>query len=328
MKIFITGAGGFIGGHLLEHLHAAGHSVTGSARSTQAKTKLSTLGIKVVYGDLYRDVDLKRALAGHDAVIHCAAYVRLWGPARLFEEANVGLTQKLLEATKLAGVKRFVHMSTANVVMNQNQELQDAQESADLCARPEMPYARSKAKAEKIVLAANAKGFSTVILRPALVWGQGDVIDTLIGPASHQGKFGWFSQGRYLYSTCYIGNLCEATSLVLHSPAASEVFFIADDEVMEYRDFMEQRLAVGHYQIPRLSIPRSIAWPLARFTESGWNYLPLRGEPPLVREAVRTMGYPFTVSIKKAQKILIYKAPFQIKQGMDAIQRSLKEVKE
>ena len=91
----------------------------------------------------------------------------------------------------------------------------------------------------------------------------------------------------YLYSSCYIGNLCEAISLVVQSSVRAEVFFIADNETLRFRDWMTQRLRVGHYRVPTLSIPRALAWPFALFTENGWNYLPLKGDPPLVREAVR-----------------------------------------
>lgn len=48
---------------------------------------------------------------------------------------------------------------------------------------------------------------------------------------------------------------------------------------MSFRTWMTQRLEAGRYRVPTLSIPRTVAWPLARFTENGWNYLPLKGDP-------------------------------------------------
>jgi nucleoside-diphosphate-sugar epimerase len=160
------------------------------------------------------------------------------------------------------------------------------------------------------------------VLRPAFVWGQGDLVDRQIGPAANHGKFGWFNQGEYLYSSCYIGNLCEAISLAVQSSVRAEAFFIADNETLRFRDWMTQRLRVGHYRVPTFSIPRALAWPFARFTENGWNYLPLKGDPPLVREAVRATGYPLTLSIEKAKRILSYRAPYSIEEGMAAIATS------
>jgi nucleoside-diphosphate-sugar epimerase len=161
-----------------------------------------------------------------------------------------------------------------------------------------------------------------VILRPAFVWGLGDLVDRQIGPAANQGKFGWFNQGEYFYSSCYIGNLCDAICLALQSSASAEAFFIADNEIMSFRGWMTQRLEAGRYRVPTLSIPRTVAWPLARFTENGWNYLPLKGDPPLVREAVRTTAYPFTLSIEKAKRMLLYKPTYTIAAGMQAIASS------
>ena len=74
--------------------------------------------------------------------------------------------------------------------------------------------------------------------------------------------------------------------------------------------------------MPTLSIPRFFARPLARFTENGWNYLPLRGEPPLIREMVHLMAHPFSVSIAKAQEQLAYEPLYGIEQGMLEIEKN------
>lgn len=319
MKIFLTGATGFIGGHLMQRLDADGHQVTGVVRSLENENKFKAARIAVVRGNLSNPFELADILRGHDAVIHCAAYVRLWGTQQLFQDSNIRLTQDLITASQAAGVRRFIYMSAASVVMNANVAIYDAKEDLPLCRRDVMPYAQSKAIAEQIVLAANTSRLTTLALRPALVWGQGDIVDQYIGQAANNGRFGWFNQGQYPYSTCYIGNLCEAVSLALQTNVSGEAIFVADDEVRDLRTFMSQRLAASNFRIPSFSVPRSIAWPLARFTENGWKYLPLRGEPPIVREAVRTLAYPFTISIGKAKKLLLYEPPFKITQGLAAI---------
>jgi nucleoside-diphosphate-sugar epimerase len=319
MRIFITGAEGFIGRHALNRLFADGHRLTAAIRSVQEEKRLQTLGIETVRGNLNEEIDLNVALSGHDAVVHCAAYVHLWGSPAQFQETNIGLTKKLIEAARARDIKRFIHMSTASVVLNERCALYDAQEQLPLCQRVEMLFAYSKAQAERIVMSANTAQFTTLILRPAFVWGLGDLVDRQIGPAANQGKFGWFNQGEYLYSSCYVGNLCEAICLALQSTASAEAFFIADDEIMSFRTWMTQRLQAVRYRVPTLSIHRMVAWPLACFTENGWNHLPLKGDPPLVREAVRTTAYPFTLSIEKAKRMLLYKPTHTIAAGMRAI---------
>ena len=82
------------------------------------------------------------------------------------------------------------------------------------------------------------------------------------------------------------------------------------------------RLNAGRYKVPTLSISRSLARPLARFTENGWKYLPLSGDPPLIREMVHLMAYPFSVSIQKAQDQLAYAPIYDIEAGMLEIEKN------
>jgi nucleoside-diphosphate-sugar epimerase len=71
--------------------------------------------------------------------------------------------------------------------------------------------------------------------------------------------------------------------------------------------------------VPTLSVPRKLAWWLGGFTETGWKYLPMPGKPPLVREMVRLMAFPFTVSIERARRELGYLATHSIEAGMSDI---------
>jgi nucleoside-diphosphate-sugar epimerase len=267
--------------------------------------------------------DLSSLVRGHDCVIHCAAHVGLWGPKSLYENLNIQLTKRLIEAAIQESVGKFVYMSCANVVLNDPMPIENATEDMPSCHQDSLRYAHSKAQAEQLVMSSTSEGFTAIALRPALVWGAGDMIDRQIGPAADRGQFSWFGHGRYPYSTCYIGNLCQAVLQVLIGNVSSGAFFIRDEEQLNLREFLSARLQAGGYAVPTLSIPLAVAWPLARFTENGWNYLPLKGEPPLVREAARTMGYPFTVSINKAKNAFDYRALYSVAEGMAAIKRDL-----
>ena len=321
MKILITGATGFIGRHLVSRLLDEGYSVSATARSGADAQSLSQRGVNMTQIDLLLTNDLQSLVRGHDCVIHCAAHVGLWGPKSLYENLNIQLTKRLLEAAIQSGVRKFIYMSCANVVLNDPAPIENATEDMSICNQDSFPYAHSKAQAEQLVLSSSSGSLSAIVLRPALVWGNGDMIDRQIGPAADRGQFGWFGHGRYPYSTCYIGNLCEAILQVLIQNVSSGAFFIRDEEQMNLRKFLSTRLRAGGYAVPTLSIPLAVAWPLARFTENGWNYLPLKGEPPLVREAVRSMGYPFTVSINKAKNAFDYRARYSVAEGLAEIQR-------
>jgi nucleoside-diphosphate-sugar epimerase len=100
---------------------------------------------------------------------------------------------------------------------------------------------------------------------------------------------------------------------------SGSVFNISDCEPVDFRVFMSERLKVSGFRVPTLSVPRKLAWGLGAFTENGWKYLPMPGKPPLVREMVRLMGFPFTVSIEHANQELGYSAQHSVEAGMRAI---------
>jgi 2-alkyl-3-oxoalkanoate reductase len=322
MKIFLTGASGFVGSHLVQSLIAAGHEVLAHYRAPQALNIQSQPNLQVWSGDLNDVQALAGRLQGIDSVIHCAAEMKLWNCEKELHETNVLMTKHILKASKQAGVSQFIYMSDASVAKDPSIPNLDVCESRALPSLEKFSYSHSKSLAEQSVLAAGDESFRVIILRPASIWGKGDLIDRILGKAANSNQFGWFDQGNYLFSTCYIDNLCVAVQKALLSKANRESFFISDGPPVLFRQWMSQRLLAGHYKVPTLSIPRFLAWPLARFTENGWNYLPLRGDPPLIREMVHLMAHPFSVSINKAQEQLAYQPLYGMEEGMLEIEKN------
>ena len=267
--------------------------------------------------------DLSKKLQGLDVVIHCAAEMKLWNSEKSLLETNVFMTKNILESSRRASIKQFIYMSDASIAKNPLGQNLNISESRALPSLQNFPYSHSKSQAEQWVLEAGDETFRTLSLRPATIWGKGDVVDQILGRAADLNKFGWFDQGDYLFSTCYIQNLCEAVNKSLLSDSNQESFFISDGPPMQFRQWMSMRLKVGHYKVPTLSIPRSFARPLARFTENGWKYLPLRGEPPLIREMVHLMAHPFSVSIQKAKDQLGYEPSYTMEDGMLEVEKAI-----
>lgn len=319
MKIFLTGATGFIGSHFLKDCLAAGHSMTCSVRSAKQADAIRPLGGSPWDGDLQNQDELSLALAGYDVLIHAAGCRDLTASADLLLQSNVRLTQTLVDAAIAANVAQFIYISAASVVMSNPTALLNVTESAPITLQNYLPYTRSKAIAEASVLVAQQTAMRVVVLRPSFVWGKGDSIDTEIGPASNRGQFGWFSQGHYPFAICSIANLCDALQRAMQHTQSGCVFNISDREPVDFRAFMTQRLEVSGFQVPTLSVPRKLAWWLGTFTETGWTYLPMPGKPPIVREMVRLMGFPFTVSIERAKRELGYLGRHSIKEGMSNI---------
>jgi nucleoside-diphosphate-sugar epimerase len=277
------------------------------------------LGASPWEGDLQNPGELGLALAGMDVLIHAAGCRDLAAPAELLKQSNTLLTQLVVNAAAKAGVPQFIYISAASVAMGDPVPLLNGTESSPIVLRDYLPYTRSKALAEAYVLAVQQSTMKVVVLRPSFVWGKGDSIDTEIGPASNRGQFGWFSQGHYPFATCSIANLCDALQLAMQYTQSGCVFNISDSEPVDFRAFMSQRLKVSGFPVPTLSVPRRLAWWLGAFTERGWKYLPMPGKPPLVREMVRLMGFPFTVSIDRARRELGYRASQSIEAGMSNI---------
>ncbi len=319
MKIFLTGATGFIGGHFLKYCLAAGHSVTCSVRFPQQADAIRALGASAWEGDLQNYGEISLALAGMDVLIHAAGCRDLTAPANLLLQSNVSLTQTLVDAAATAKVAQFIYISAASVVMSKPAALFNVTESAPIAPQSYLPYTLSKALAEASVLAVKQTAMKVVVLRPSFVWGKGDSIDTEIGPASNRGQFGWFSQGRYPFASCSIENLCDALQLAMQYTQSEHVFNISDGEPVDFRVFMSERLKASGFRVPTLSVPRNLAWWLGAFTETGWTYLPMPGKPPIVREMVRLMGFPFTVSIERAKRDLGYLGHHSIEAGMSNI---------
>lgn len=172
--VLVTGAGGFVGGHVARHLAAAGHRVRGLSRRA-VDERPGDPPIDWVHGDLTNPAARRRALEGVRGVIHAAAWVSLGrDPRGLSRTVNVEATQRLLDDARSAGVERFVLTSTLHTIAAGTAEA-PADESAPWnlhCV--DSPYARTKREAEERTRAAGGGGFATVILCPGMVLGPRD----------------------------------------------------------------------------------------------------------------------------------------------------------
>ncbi|MCW8409588.1 NAD-dependent epimerase/dehydratase family protein [Legionella sp. PATHC035] len=321
MKVFVTGGSGFVGGHCIKRLLADEHSVVAPARHEVACKRLRALGASSTVLEYADPAALKQAMAGCDAAVHIAAHLKMWGAWEDFEVSNVTLTDQVLKAATACSIKRFVHVSAASVVMQEAMPITHADESWPLTELRHLPYSSTKAIAESHVLAAHSDGFSTVALRPPLIWGPGDMVDGDFGDRVRKRQFAWISRGEYPYATCHVQNLCQAIALALRSEVTG-AYFLTDDEDITLREFITQRLHASGLETPRMSVPAPVAWLMGKGMEKLWATGWLPGEPPLTRELVRLIGYPFTLDISRAKTVLGYKPEITIREGMSRVRGS------
>src|SRR5262249_21369714 len=108
----ITGATGFVGGHLAEACVRRNESVRVLARAGSDTRLLERIGVGMVRGELTDPTAVRAALQGVEVVFHCAAKVGDWGPVEDYRAVNVEGLRGLLEACREMPLRRFVHFSS------------------------------------------------------------------------------------------------------------------------------------------------------------------------------------------------------------------------
>ncbi|MGC8643110.1 MAG: NAD-dependent epimerase/dehydratase family protein [Isosphaeraceae bacterium] len=172
--VLVTGATGFVGGHVARHLAEAGHRVRGLARTPPAVYP-DDPHIDWVIGDL-RDAEVRRqALANVRGVIHSAAWVSLGpDPRKLSRAINVEATCALLDDAQRLGAQRFVMTSTLHTLAAGTVEGPADEATPWNLHCVDSPYCRSKREAEARVREASSPTFGTIVLCPGLVVGPRD----------------------------------------------------------------------------------------------------------------------------------------------------------
>jgi uncharacterized protein YbjT (DUF2867 family) len=153
MKVFLTGATGFVGRYMLKRLLSEGHTVRALVREPQKSGELAQAKVELVAGDVVESTGLDQGMQGCDAVIHLVGIIVEKGK-NTFERVHHFGTRNVVEAAKKAGIKRFVQMSALGA-------------RADSTAA----YQLTKWRGEEEV---RHSGIPYCILRPSVIFGEGD----------------------------------------------------------------------------------------------------------------------------------------------------------
>ncbi len=317
MRIFITGASGFVGGAAAKKLAGDGHDIRAMSRSEKSDANIAAFGAKPVRCDLE---DVTAAHIGDaEAVIHCAAFVEQWGPRDAWRKVNVEGAARTLAAARDAGVKRFIHIGTEAALFH-GQHLRGVDETYPLAPNSPYPYSSTKARAEKLVRDANAPGFETIVLRPRFIWGPGDTtLLPLIVQMARAGRFMWVNGGRSMTSTTHIDNLVHAIDLALTQGGSGEAYFILDDGVRPMREMMSGMAASQGVTLGDKSVPGWAADAIGATCEMLWSVFPLKGEPPLTRFSAMIMSRDAILDDAKARTDMGYRPVISVEDGMRAL---------
>jgi ornithine--oxo-acid transaminase len=304
----VTGASGFVGGHLAERLVRDGYQVRCLVRSGSETALLESLDVELAVGDLTSASSLRRAADGCRYVLHCGALVSDWATVEEIRDINVGGTRALLDASVAASVSRFVHFSTTDVYGYPGGAGVD---ETHVCGGFANWYAQTKLDAEaEVRRAGSLNGLETVILRPATIYGprSEDVVGE-IARAIRGRNMVLVDRGRAVAGLVYVENLIDAALLALRSGAApGETFNVTDELAVTWRDFTDG-LAAGLDSPPvRWSMPYWLAHGLGFSLEHGYRGLRratrLTVPPLLSRQAVQVLGRDQNFSARKASDVL------------------------
>ena len=322
MKVALTGASGYTGGHLLKRLLARGDTVKALVREGSISSEMMSSGAVIVRGAL-GDADAARLLVeGCDAVVHVAAVYRTAGhPDSYYREINVEGTKRLLEAALAAGVRRFVHTSTVGV--HGDVKNPPADEIAPIA--PSDIYQETKAEAETLARDfGRAHGIEVVIVRPGAIYGPDETRLLKVFKAIARGRYAVVGSGRPHYHLVYIDDLIDGFLLALdRREAAGETFIIAGPASLSQDDLARDVAAATGGSVWPFHIP---AWPVQRIGDVVEAIcIPFGLEPMIHRRRVDFWVKNRSFSIEKARRLLGYEPKIGVKEGIARTARWYRE---
>jgi nucleoside-diphosphate-sugar epimerase len=286
MSVVVTGATGFVGASLVAYL------------------KLLNLSVH----PLSRDGDVKQAMLGAKTVVHLAARVHVMNeasenPLHEFRLANVKATQTLAMQASLAGVQRFVFVSSVKVNGEQTQPKQPFSEFD--VPKPLDDYGLSKYEAEQVLQqVAVETGMEVVIIRPPLVYGPG--VKANFAALMHAVMRGWplpFGSIQNARSLVGLDNLVDFIYCCMtHPAAANQTFLVSDGHDVSSAQLVRELAAAAGGKPNLWSVPQ-------------W-FLELGAVMVGKRKAVQRLCGSLQVDISKAQTLLGWRPPVSMQEGL------------
>lgn len=257
MKVLVTGAGGFIGGHLVDCLIRDGHAVRAMVHRTRPASTW-TPAIEVVTGDVCDAAMMKEIAVGCEAVFHLAGKAHALAEIRPDEETyraiNAKGTRVVLDAAVSCGAKRFVLFSSVKAMGEGGGRCMD--ESFD--GQPEAPYGRSKLEAERITLDVGKRsGLHVTCLRLPLVYGpgnKGNLYKMIV--AVDRGFFPSLPEVLNQRSLVHVKDVVQAAMLVMSRPEANgQLYIVTDGQVYSSRQLYESICRALGKPVPPWHLP-------------------------------------------------------------------------
>jgi farnesol dehydrogenase len=327
MKIFITGATGFLGVKLCRKLVDEGHIIHALYRSESKVNFLSHKNIRLFKGDVTDGESLKRAMKSCDYVYHLAAYAKVWAKdPSTFHKINYLGTMHVLNAARMLGVKKTVYTSTAGVFGPSIHKTVDekSKRSIEVCTE----YERTKAEAEKLVMDYVSKGQHIVIVNPTRIYGPGLLNEsnsvTRMINLYINGRFRVLpGNGNSIGNYVFIDDIVSGHILAMEKGKRGEKYILGGANV-SYRDFFNVLSRVTGKKYSQFSLPISLMLAI-----SGAMLLLAKTvgiSPLIIPRWVKKYNYNWELSSQKSKDQLGYKIT-PLEEGLSKTINYLKEIK-
>jgi dihydroflavonol-4-reductase len=319
----VTGASGFVGSHLVEHLLARGNRVRCLVRKTSKLKYISQDGLEMAYGGLDNNTDWNAALAGVDTIYHVAGLTFARRPQDYFTVNHRG-TETLVAAAlaRRANIRKFIYISSLAAV-GPSPDGQPVNETCE--TRPISPYGRSKLLGEEAVRATTDL-LDVTIVRPPAVYGPRDYAIYEFFKAIARGVAPRIGRADMSVSLVHVQDLVEGIVLAAENQASSgRTYFISSDMGYSVKAINELLMRILGRRARSIAIPRTLAYTMAFAAEAVSAVLK---RPPVInRDKVRDLSQSCWVcSIDAAKRDLGYSQKISLEAGLrDTYQWYLKE---
>lgn len=315
-SVLITGATGFLGGHLVRRLRGMDVNVLAVGRNTAKLAALESIGCDVLNHDISMPFSTD-AGARCDAIVHCAALSAPFGKRASFIRANVDGTRHVLDLASRLGAHRFIHISTPSVYFSYCDQMHIAENA--LIPKPVNAYAETKRMAEILVQSQNT--IDAIILRPRGIYGPDD---TALLPrvlrAARARPLPLLRDGAAKIDLTFVDDVVDAilASLLANKAAIGEVFNISGGKVLPIHDIVQACCDQAGVTPRWRKMPLTPTLWAARGIEALAKLSPGGREPAITPYGLGLFAYAQSLDISKANRMLNWSPKVSFAQGLDA----------
>jgi nucleoside-diphosphate-sugar epimerase len=323
MRVIITGAGGFIGHHLVSDQLKRGREVTAIDIHVERLEPLAKHPqLRVLKRDFTDPSIIEPLLQGQDICFHLAsAHLENGVGKDYYRKVNVEGARDFVERASRAGVGRFVHCSSVGVFGDINGR---AASEEDDC-HPEIVYEKTKLAGELSLRDfAYSSSYPLVVVRPAWVYGPGCPRTIKLYKTIKKGRFFYVGMGKNLRHPIYIDDMLAGfEAAAVHPKAPGEVFIMAGPRPVTLEDLVKGIAGCLAVPSPRLRLPKPLVWTGCLISEAVGSAL--KKPSPFTRRSIKFFTGNAAFDTRKAAEMLDFRAEVELDEGLSRTTLWMKE---